>query len=107
VKLWEVATGQPERELPGAYGPVAYSPNGRLLAAVDGNRVKLWNTRSWKVVTTLRGAHPPPSPLKTSVWIAQIAFSKDGQLLAAACMKDKQEDVLWDLSKTKGPARKK
>jgi WD40 repeat protein len=44
--------------------------------------VKLWDTRSWKVVATLRGAHLPPSPLKTSVWIGQIAFSPDGKRLA-------------------------
>ena len=50
---------------------VAFSPNGQRLATA-GMHVKLWNTRNWTEVTTLRHDE----------WVWSVAFSPDGKLLA-------------------------
>jgi WD40 repeat protein len=53
---------------------LAYSPDGKTLAAGGGNDVvRLWDATSGKLIRTL--------PLN---WVQALAFSKDGQLLAAA-----------------------
>ena len=50
---------------------VAFSTDGRLLATA-GVHVKLWDTRSWSEITTLRHDE----------WIWAVAFSSNGTLLA-------------------------
>jgi WD40 repeat protein/serine/threonine protein kinase len=95
VRLWDVATGGPLGEFQGpshgdahqrAVGSLAFSPDGRLLAAGFGNPlifvspkydqvVKVWDVRSAREVKTL----PVPST------VPALAFSPDGQTLAAAC----------------------
>ena len=50
---------------------VAFSPNGQRLATA-GVHVKLWDTRNWKEITTLRHDE----------WVWTVAFSTDGKLLA-------------------------
>jgi WD40 repeat protein len=84
VKLWDIASGRLLRTLPDGGYPVAFSPNGRLLAAASGNAVNLWNTRSWHVLTTLRGSNFPPGgrSLGCQLAIGQIAVAPDGKSLA-------------------------
>jgi WD40 repeat protein len=84
VKLWGVASGRLLRSLPDGGYPVAFSSNGRLLAAASGNPVSLWSTRSWQVVATLRGSDFPPGgpSLGCSVGIGQGAFAPDGKSFA-------------------------
>lgn len=73
-----IALGLPIATREGGAGEVrciAYSPNGKLLAA--GNRfhtVRVWETTSLKEIKTLTG-------LMSDVW--SIAFSPDGKTLAA------------------------
>src|SRR5262245_55101973 len=46
VRVWEVATGKPVRQLPAYeafYRDVAFSPDGQTLAATDGHGVRLWD----------------------------------------------------------------
>ena len=63
---------------------VAFSPNGQRLATA-GMHVKLWNTRNWTEVTTLRHDE----------WVWSVAFSSDGTLLATG---DANGHVnIWDL----------
>ena len=50
---------------------VTFSPNGQRLATA-GVHVKLWDTRNWKEITTLRHDE----------WVWAVAFSADGKLLA-------------------------
>ena len=65
---------------------VAFSPNGQRLATA-GAHVKLWNTHNWTEVTTLRH----------NEWVWAIAFSADGQLLAAG---DANGQInVWDVQK--------
>jgi len=84
VKLWDAASGRLLRTLLDGGYPVAFSPNGRLLAAASGNAVNLWNTRSWHLLTTLRGSDFPPGgpSLGCQLAIGQIAFAPDGKSLA-------------------------
>jgi WD40 repeat protein len=73
---------------------LAFSPNGKWLASgADGigkSPVSLWSVATGKKLATLEGP---------SEGVTQIAFSKDGKLLAASSM-DKGVR-LWDLTKVK------
>ena len=81
-----------------------FSPDGKMLATgatepgPDRKTITLWDVATGKRLKTLDG------PADT---ISQVAFSRDGKLLAASSMKDKQDVFLWDLSKSKGPAKTK
>jgi WD40 repeat protein len=90
IRLWDPRTGRELQVLwdhKGHIAGLAFSPDGRWLAsatatvkpglfattwerAVSGD-VKLWDTRRWRVVRTLRGLHT-------------VAFSPDSKRLAAA-----------------------
>jgi WD40 repeat protein len=73
VRLWDLSAGKPGRVLAtGKPGRVAFSPDGKLLAVVDG-RVRLWDIASGEVVRTL-------TPDRGFVLV--VAFSADGKTLA-------------------------
>jgi len=61
------------RQLPGAVGPVALSPGGRILVTGGENRVILWNAKDWKEQHTLKQCEG-----------GAIAFSTDGRTFAMA-----------------------
>ncbi|MBI1925354.1 WD40 repeat domain-containing protein [Candidatus Poribacteria bacterium] len=106
VKLWdvvrrkEVATWQvhtraevPEalRRFDRAGSPavasVAFSPDGKLLAAGTAlNVIKLWQVESQKEIATLVGHND---------WVMAIAFSPDGRILASSG--DDWTMILWDV----------
>ena len=80
VYLWNVATGKLVRTLESFYNSefadIAFSPNGRFLAAGDtiGN-VGFWNVATGKYVTTLSDPQ--------GKGIIGIAFSPSGDALAS------------------------
>jgi sugar lactone lactonase YvrE/predicted Ser/Thr protein kinase len=89
--VWDVATGKRVATLydPGGQGlsDVALSPNGRLLAAADGNgNGYLWDIAARTIIATLAvpGQHSS---------LNGIAFSPDGTLVATA---DRGHVYLWD-----------
>lgn len=70
---------QPTRSL-------AYSPDGKLLAAAYGSTIQLWYTNTWLPLTSLTGHSAP---------VAKVSFSPDGKTLASA---DEQGELrIWAL----------
>ena len=95
VWLWDTATRRPVRPLPpeppglldrltsppSVIFRVAFSPDGRLLAAGDGaSQVTLWDTDTSQPVRLLRGW--PPEAHEVVRAIGSLAFSPDGTRLA-------------------------
>jgi WD40 repeat protein len=57
LRVWETASGRPSRPVvsdTGAFGAVAYSPDGKWLAACDGASVILYQTRALRRVPVYR-----------------------------------------------------
>jgi WD40 repeat protein/tRNA A-37 threonylcarbamoyl transferase component Bud32 len=103
LQLWDVATGKvaltpeaPEGFLHGV-NSVAFSPDGKLLAAAVGNyggggasgEVRVWDAATGQPVCNLRGH-------SECVW--GVAFSPDGKRLASACGR-------WDRGRVPGDVK--
>lgn len=80
IRLWDVRTGRTVRVLEArsalATDPIldlAYSPDGRVLAAAFANRTRLWEPRTGRVLRDL-DAHTTP--------VTSVAFSPDGRFIA-------------------------
>src|SRR5262249_59742520 len=81
LRLWDVPSKQPIAPLPPlmderGHPSVEFSPDGRWLAAGQGQGVCIWNARRWDA---------PPRTLhgRTAAWGADhFAFSPDSRILA-------------------------
>jgi tetratricopeptide (TPR) repeat protein len=60
---------------------LAFSPNGRRLAGVDREQVRLWDVQAGQELLTLRGAPPRPAD---GGFNPALAWSPDGRRLAAS-----------------------
>src|SRR5207244_9477435 len=94
VRLLEVATGKLLHLLGDDVGQnaVAFSPDGRLLAADHGTEVRLWEVATGKVARALGGQGSP---------VRALAFSADGRRLAlgTSSEEDRRAAVeLWDVA---------
>jgi len=80
VRLWDVASKQVVRTLPGKLEPAArvqFSHNGKLLAGSDfGNTITLWDAESGAELRKCK------VPKQVGVAISACAFSPDDRLLA-------------------------
>lgn len=88
VCVMELETGREQARFTGQDGPVealAVSPDGRLLAAAHGPRIRVWEWRSERLVAELEG--------HTGA-VIRLDFATDGQLLYSM---SRTEVKLWNL----------
>src|SRR6476660_9805708 len=85
ISEWNVASGKETRSWK-AYDSYVYklkfSPDYKLLASFGDSVVKLWDTSTWREVKAL--AMPRVEGVKT--FSSAVAFSHDGQLVAASTL---------------------
>ncbi|MBI3724645.1 protein kinase [bacterium] len=108
VALYEVSSGRPIRKLAttpssdvhmanaggstrmtSSHGVrrIAFSPDGKLLAAPNGDSVRVWDGGTWDLAFDLRGHRAP---------VVSVAFSPDGRLLASWSLD--MTAKLWDVA---------
>jgi WD40 repeat protein len=103
VRVREVVSGRLLHDTPlqgpaqGA-GDLVFSPDSRLLAAVDRERVMLWHVASGQELLLLRGA--PPRSWDPG-FSPKVAWSADGRRLAATNWDASVS--LWDAADEAGP----
>ncbi len=71
VKVWDAHTGEEIRTLNGGGQSAVYSPDGKLLAGIDGKGLKLWDAESGRELLSRDGGG------------ASVAFSPDSKRLAS------------------------
>jgi WD40 repeat protein len=89
LKVWDMTTGKELRTLPDRiWPPFALSPDGKRLAAVFENGLRMWETTEWQELSAPRGNGPqPPSNYGPHLGpITSLAFSPDGKLLATGSL---------------------
>src|SRR5262249_6494364 len=82
VRLWNVAAGREIARLEGdLHGPLslAFSADGKSLAARTANRLIVWETATGRVRREFKGLPPTEYPTDPTA----VAFSPDGKILAA------------------------
>jgi GTPase SAR1 family protein/predicted MPP superfamily phosphohydrolase len=76
---------------PDAFNGVAYSPNGRIIAAASNNgTIRLWDVQTGKLLRSLEGH---------TIWVWSVAFSPDGLLLASGS--GDRSVKLWEVASGK------
>jgi WD40 repeat protein len=81
---------------------LAFSPDGRRLAAVSRQYVLLWDVATGQQVLTLRGAPLPPADIGFN---PHVAWSADGRRLAASNWNFSVS--IWDTAERTSPAAKR
>jgi WD40 repeat protein len=82
IRVWDLADGWRVRTVAPPIGPhhgvysLAFSPDGRLLAAETIDGLKIWETATWMPL--------PSPPTRTAGESMPLAFSPDGRWLAVA-----------------------
>jgi RNA polymerase sigma factor (sigma-70 family) len=96
LHLWDPATGRLRQHVETGAGrgsghvPFAYAPDGRSMAVQSDSGTSLYDASTGRLIRRFAGKGPPYC----------LAFSTDGQILAAAHHDDKNKHVitLWDVA---------
>jgi WD40 repeat protein len=87
VKVWDVGDGGVVYTLMEEAASVAISPEGSVLATGGETTIKLWESRTGQLLTTIE---------TDSDWVKSLEFSPGGELLA--WVDDDEVVRVWDLS---------
>jgi WD40 repeat protein len=102
VKLWDVATGKVRTTLKADtyfVHSVAFSPDGKILASLNGD-VTLWDLTTSKERVTFEGHIKEDKETSEAVYgVESVAFSPDGKTLAAAA--HDMTVKVWDVATAK------
>lgn len=85
IRLWDTVTGQQVQAFSDrrySVESLAYSPDGKTLAAGTYGMVQLWEVRSGK---ELRQLGLPFEDVNKVQYVNAVAFSTDGKILASGC----------------------
>lgn len=92
ILLWDVAAARLRERLAttAAVRSLAFSRDGRLLAAAEGPRIKVWDVQTLASVALLRGH-------EKQVW--SVAFSPEGGALGGSVLSGSQDGTVrvWDV----------
>lgn len=98
IKIWDANSGELLRTFVGAdesSSSVAFSPDGKTLAAAFVTQVILWNATNGEKIATLAG-QSVGTTTGYNLGVGQISFSPDGVYLATANMDGTPK--IWDLN---------
>jgi RNA polymerase sigma factor (sigma-70 family) len=90
LRLWHLPTGREVRRVPimsDRVRSIVFSPDGKTVAAPEGETIGLWETASGKERGRLPGH---------SAWVWTLAFSPNGRLLASGGLD--YTALVWDIT---------
>ncbi len=79
IQIWDTKTGTLKRTLPefeSAIDDIEFSSNGKLLVVATRDKVRFWETKTWKIVQTL--SFPFPYEMSS---LDAVTFSPDAKLI--------------------------
>jgi WD40 repeat protein len=89
IKIWDVANGSVIRTISANCSKVSYCPDGRKIAAVEGNKIHIFDGQTGRELFTLTG--------HTGI-IRAISFSPDGIRLLSIDQGSGGNIIVWNMS---------
>jgi WD40 repeat protein len=89
IKFWDVSSGKVIRSISANCSKVSYCPDGRKIAAVEGNKIHIFDGQNGRELFTLTGHRAV---------IRAIAFSPDGSRLLSADQGSGSNIIVWNMS---------